>query len=301
MEIDHARTVALVEDAAYLIDKEEDFSSYDGIMMVVGADFKRLGRHGYVLRFRGGFPELYTPGGQLIPPADVHTFNCPFPSITHSLAHILGGYEGSEEKRAVVPDMWDFRAQSTLGSFGYANQLLRTKSGHQYSSLYVGPWDIMSQHGIKINPSAPLFEGLKSQGMTSFTKLKLGWIRPKQITILDKKEVLRVILAPLWKGDAETLVIRIPLDENRYYLIENRQLKGVDSYLPSAGVLILNVDESIPDGQGPVKVINAHPKTHFFRKATFKMGEKYNDHNNKIFVKILTKKDDNYLLEIVRE
>ena len=73
---------------------------------------------------------------------------------------------------------------------------------HKYFSIYVGPWDIQSQHGI------PTSRGYMAQGVSSFTKLRLGWIDPGQTCIVEPGQSRTVLLGPLWDGHAETLVIR---------------------------------------------------------------------------------------------
>lgn len=287
----------LVLDAMNAIDKDYDLSSYDIIMIVPGCGTRDLGNTGYVLRGDSGFPDLRTRSGQLIPPTDVHHQDCPFPSLPHSLAHILGGYKHGQ---VMVPDLFDFRERSTPGPYRYANQWVGGKMGMQYTSPHVGPWDIMSQHGIKKSHHPSPYEGVTAQGMTSFTKIRLGWIRPEQIRTVNKEEVGRVLLSPLWKGGENILVVRLPIGRNRYYLVENRQRKGMDECLPTEGVLILKVDESIPDGHGPVKIMDAHPNVPFFDDAPFRVGEHYQDRKNGISIHILSKEIDSYWIEIRR-
>ena len=62
----------------------------------------------------------------------------------------------------------------------------------------------------------------------------------------------------------------------------------------------MKVDETIPEGNGPVRVVNAHPMSPFFKKAPFREGEEFRDHENGILVKVLSKEGSNYWLEIRR-
>ena len=64
--------------------------------------------------------------------------------------------------------------------------------------------------------------------------------------------------------------------------------------------LILKVDESIPDGHGPVKIMDAHPNVPLFEDAPFKVGEHYQDRKNGISIHILSKEIDSYWIEIHR-
>jgi hypothetical protein len=194
----------------------------------------------------------------------------------------------------VVPTLYDYSAQSSPGPYGYANEFIGKRGGHEYFSIYVGPWDIQSQHGIKT------IWGYMPQGMTSFTKMRLGWIRPEQIVAVRAGETVEVLLDPLWNGVAETLAVRIPVNEHLYYLIENRQRVGVDRHLPSQGVLILQVDDHIPESTGPVRVMNAHPGRPHFKKAPFKVGEKYENHEHGLVVEVVGREGDQYRLEIMK-
>ena len=87
-------------------------------------------------------------------------------------------------------------------------------------------------------------------------------------------------------GAGATLVVRLPIDERRYDLVENRQPEGVDRHLPSEGVLIMKVDETILDGRGPVRIVDAHPRVERFGAAPFKFGETFGDEEQGITVAV---------------
>ena len=44
--------------------------------------------------------------------------------------------------------------------------------------------------------------------------------------VADPKQASEILLGPLEDGSSETLAIKIPLSESKYYLIENRQPIG---------------------------------------------------------------------------
>ena len=289
--LDQKKRIILVQDAAEQIERNYDLGSHDGLMLVVGASFQDFGRHGYLARWLTGFFDITTQNGALVPPTDVHIQDCPFPSLAYALPKILGGYK---DHKSVVPTLYDYRAQSTPGGYGYANEYHGHPGGHDYFSIYVGPWDIQSQHGIKT------VLGYAAQGMTSFTKLRLGWIRPEQVISVKRGETRQILLGPLWRANEQTLAIHLPVNEHLYYLIENRQQRGVDRCLPSEGVLILRVDEWIEESKGPVRVVNAHPNVPHFGEAPFKAGEGYENPDHGITVNVVKKNADQYLLEIVR-
>jgi hypothetical protein len=286
---DQMKRQALLQDAANVIDESYDVSAYDGLMLVVGASFEAFGRHGYVARFLSGFMSAVTPNGKRLPPTDVHIQDCPFPSLAYALPKILGGYKNH---KSVVPTLYDYGAQGRPGRYGYANEFTGRSGGHEYFSIYVGPWDIQSQHGIRT------VWGYRAQGMTSFTKIRLGWIRPSQVRTVEKGETAEVLISPLWRGDAGILAVQISVNEHLYYLVENRQRVGVDRYLPSEGVLILQIDERIPESAGPVRIMNARPGAPRFKKAPFQVGEEYENPEHGVVVRVLGKEGDQYLLQV---
>jgi hypothetical protein len=127
----------------------------------------------------------------------------------------------------------------------------------------MGPWDIMSQHLIQ--------QGQPCPGLSSFTKIRLGWITPDQAFLVKSGETAQVFLSPLARQGGK-LVIKIPIDHVQYYLVESRQPVGYDNVLPDAGILILKVNPEAQEGYGTVQVMNADPSAHNFSKATYKLA-----------------------------
>ena len=137
----------------------------------------------------------------------------------------------------------------------------------------------MSQHFVK--------QGEPSPGISSFTKIRLGWITRPQVHFLRPGETSYTFLAPLSKG-GETLAVKIPLKDGTYYLIENRQPIGSDRVLPDAGILVLKVDPGAQEGYGTVKIMNAEAGEPGFTRATFRLDRDgralFTDKANKIAV-----------------
>jgi len=135
----------------------------------------------------------------------------------------------------------------------------------------MGPWDIMSEHFVKRDDLPP--------GISSFTKIRLGWISPDQALFVKPGETNSAFLSPLsQKGNR--LVVKIPLKGERYYLVENRQPIGFDRVLPDSGLLVLKVDPNASEGYGTVKIMNADKNSPHFSRATFRL-----DRNNRnIFI-----------------
>ena len=132
----------------------------------------------------------------------------------------------------------------------------------EHHAVYMGPWDIMSEHFVKREEPPP--------GISSFTKIRLGWISPEKIMLVNPGESVHTFLSPLaQKGDL--LVIKIPLKNGHYYLVENRQAVGFDRGLPDSGILILKVNPKAEEGSGTALLMNANPKARHFSEATYRI------------------------------
>lgn len=142
----------------------------------------------------------------------------------------------------------------------------------------MGPWDIMSQHFVQL--------GKPPQGISSFTKIRLGWIKKQQVQFVKPGETSFALLSPLSKG-GDLLVVKIVIDEYSHYLIENRQPIGFDRMLPDSGILILEVHPAYQDGTGVVRVKNPISSRNFDH-ATYKLEESnrnvFTDKQNKISI-----------------
>jgi len=163
---------------------------------------------------------------------------------------------GAVEGRRPIPDLYDTVLQGKVGAL--------THESYRKFAIFMGPWDVMSQHFIKGEQSTP--------GMSSFTRLRMGWIEDNQVVEVTPGESRAVTLAPLGGGQG-TLVLKIPGPwGGTYYLLENRQTLPSDPLLPSKGLLALYVDESKEDGDGIVRVDPANPQVPEFGAATYGIG-----------------------------
>ena len=120
----------------------------------------------------------------------------------------------------------------------------------------------MSQHFVERGGLPP--------GLTSFTKIRLGWIAREQVRFVKPGETAVAFLSPLSAG-GETLAVKSPLSWGKYYLVENRQPVGFDRALPDSGVLVLKVNPDAPEGYGTVKIMDANPASAHFRQATYRL------------------------------
>jgi hypothetical protein len=290
--------VELVSDAINLADGDVDFSKYRHSAVVIGSSppAKWYGLGGGAMCGPLAGLEFITPSGQsmrgsYLAGAGVHSG-----MFAHEFIHQLGGYEGGvyftrlharnlARYRRVAGDLYDLKAYMTRGKWHGLTQ---------YFPKYIGPWDLMGFHTVDANrPPA---------GPSSFTKLRLGWIAEPQVATVKPGDFLKLKLNPLELTTSGTQVVKIPLTPNTYYLIENRQQVGCDSVLPSSGVLIYYVDETIKEGQGILKLVDAHPNIPEFKGAPFDIGPGRNDtfvdKQNGWILRLVEKQAGSYVIEI---
>jgi M6 family metalloprotease-like protein len=206
---------------------------------------------GMLSKVRGGrarYVEIKTRRGTSFPKGVVvmaENFHLGF--MVHDLAHALGGV--SQGKRLVM-DLYDFELQSKP----------RRRFQIHDAAIYLGPWDIMSQHFMQ--PREP------PAGFSLFTMIRLDYVRPDQVMVVRPGQTKLSRLAPLSLG-GRTMGLKIPLDEQRYLLVENRQPFKLDRRLPASGVMIYEVDLEREDGAGLVRAKNADPSAFNFSRAPF--------------------------------
>lgn len=262
--VDRNKVWRLVEDTLNAAEKDVVLNRYDHIIIVVGVrtgpgvgygmmtysanpgmlTFEGM-RHGKAcmqkIRTRGG---QHFNGGII-----VVAQNCHVGHIVHDLAHALGGVVKGKRP---VPDLYDTVLQGKVGPL--------SREAYPKFTVFMGPWDVMSCHYIKYWEPPP--------GMSSFTRLRMGWIADEQVVEVTPGETRAVTLGPLGGGKG-ILVIKIPGRRNTYYLLENRQKLPGDPMPPTNGLLLLHVDESKEDGDGIVQIVDANPKVPDFAEAAF--------------------------------
>lgn len=113
-----------------------------------------------------------------------------------------------------IPDLYDTDAQFTSG-------------------YTVGKWDTMCNGSYNNDQNTPPL-------YSSYERYALGWIEP---TVLDPSEERQEALLSLAE---ENKAFLIPASEqgSEYFLLENRQQKGWDTYLPGHGLIVWHIDEN---------------------------------------------------------
>lgn len=291
LSVDKSRVIKLIQDAIDAADNKNDFSKYSYVVLFLGASFQQYGMVGLC-----GYPGMLgwkqetvfkTKSGQVVPGGvAIFTYQAHLGTLFHDIAHVWGGV--SEGKR-LLPCLYDHDLQVKYPTHntGFANALIN-----------MGFWDSMSCHFIRRDIPPP--------GISSWTKLRLGWIPYEKIRIVDPKKTdsSEILLGPLEDGLSETLVIKIPLSKSTFYLIENRQPIGTfDPYLPGEGVLIMYADDDIDEcrySRSPVRLIDADPSIPYLNGAAFDLPGKneFTDKKNKIKIKIIEKIGDSYKISI---
>lgn len=263
-EVDRDRVRQLLTDALSAASGHADLAAFDYIWVVVGAHttpgtgygmIAYAANPGMLSGVRGKAyiePIPLNDGSVHEGPVIVSASNAHPGHVAHDLLHAMGGVQGG--RRAGV-DLYDFDLQS--------NPPPDQPMSPALFSIHAGPWDIMSEHFIdRDRPPPP---------PSSFTRLQLGWITQDQIVEIPPGETRIVTLDPLARGHG-TLGVRIPIDRYRYILLENRQPVGGDQVLPSGGMLVLEVDTTINEGAGIVKVADANPKVPGLNQAPFQIN-----------------------------
>jgi len=158
---------------------------------------------------------------------------------------------------------------------------------------YVGRWDLMAlgtSNGIPPGSSPPHF--------TAWGKIKLGWTT--RVQSVAKNTYVNVTLNPLEDSGAVLHAVKLPVTSTTYYLIEVRKQIGFDQYLPSSGVLVSYVDETLSSGRGIVKVKDANPSTSTLNDAAFQVGQTFADYMKNVRISILSSDGSSYLILVDR-
>lgn len=263
-DVDPIRVRRLVEDAFNVAEKDVAFDRYDHVIIVVGAETRPGVGYGMIaycanpgmLVLRGmrkgnaHMETIATRGGQRFSGGIVvMAQNAHLGHVVHDLAHALGSVVGG---RRPIPDLYDTVLQSKVGPLSH--------EAFPKFTIFMGPWDVMSRHFVVFQQPPP--------GMSSFTRLRMGWIGSDQVVEANPDASRVVTLSPL-AGGKGTLAIKVPGRWGTHYLVENRQKSRGDPVLPATGLVILHVNESEEDGNGIVRVVDANPKVADFGAAAF--------------------------------
>ncbi|RJR45269.1 MAG: hypothetical protein C4576_12280 [Desulfobacteraceae bacterium] len=291
LNVDKGRVSKLIQDAIDAADAKNDLSRYSFVVLFLGAQFKEYGmvglcgypgmlgwKHDMVLKTRSG---QVVPGGVAI-----FTFQAHLGTLFHDIAHVWGGVR---DGKRVLPCLYDHDIQAKHPTH---------ERGFEAALINMGYWDPLSCHFRQ--------RSLPPPGLSSWTKLRLGWIAREKVRAVNPAEGAELLVGPLEDGKSETLVIKIPIDQSRYYLVENRQPIGTfDSILPSKGILIMAADDKVDEcrhGKSPVKLMNAEPAIPHLQGAAFDLPAKavFTDRKNGVELRLLERAGDSYRIRVGR-
>jgi len=293
LEVDKSRLQRLIGDALAAVDRDVDFMNYDFVALFLGAKAREYGMIGLC-----GYPgmlgwqaegALRTPSGQQVRNGiAIFSYQAHLGTLFHDVAHVIGGVEGGKRR---VPCLYDHDLQAKPSA--PTPQALRQV--FLDATIHMGLWDPMSSHYNDWQLPPP--------GVSSWTRLRLGWLPSSKVRVVHRGETAEVVLDPLEKGAANVLAIRIPLTADTYYLVENRQALGYDRYIPGSGVLILYADDRIAEcrhGKAPVRLVNANPSVSHLKGAAFDLGknEGFVDEQNAVEIRLLGKVGDGYRVRV---
>ena len=291
LKVDKSRVTKLIQDSINEASEKHDFSKYSFMVIFMGARFREYGMIGLC-----GYPgmlgwsedtEFRAKDGQRVPGGvAIFTSQAHLGTLFHDCAHVWGGVKNG---RRVVPCLYDHDIQQKHPT--------RDK-GWENALINMGYWDPMSCH--MISPGSP------PPRISSWTKIRLGWLPQKKIYEADPDLSPEIVLGPLEDGSSDVLAVKIPLTDETYYLIENRQKIGIyDSQLPGEGVLIMYANDRVAEcrhGRAPVKLMDADPKVLWLNGAAFSLPNKpkFVDSSNNIQIELMEKIGSSYKIKISR-
>lgn len=288
LEVDKSRIKGLVDDVLDAVDADFDVSAYDFIAFMLGArqpEYGMIGLCAYpgMLGWQAE-QQLRSRSGKPVRGVAIFSYQAHPGTLFHDVAHVIGGVMANG-KRA-VPCLYDHDLQARPGP---------QRETFVEAVINMGFWDPMSSHYYKWDAPPP--------GISSWTKLRLGWLPDDKVAVVRPGETREILLAPLEDGRSGTLAIRIPLSVTTYYLVENRQPIGVDRVLPGSGVLIMRADDSIAEcrrGRAPVKLVDADPSVPHLEGAAFDLGkrDRFTDTASGIAIDLLEKVGQSYRIRV---
>jgi immune inhibitor A len=209
----------MAEDAIAAVDSFVDFTQFDGDgdgwidaidIIHQGAGAEVTGNVNQIWSHFGALRTVYTTG-EGIKIASYHTE----PELSDDSGGItyIGAVCHETGHFFGLPDLYDYG----MDSYG------------------IGMWGLMGWGPWGDN-------GLTPVHLCAWSKKQLGWIVPY---LLDTTRT-GVALAPATDTPL-AYSMRIEMPAREYFMVENRQRTGFDSYLPGEGMLIWHVDESRED------------------------------------------------------
>ena len=103
------------------------------------------------------------------------------------------------------------------------------QTNYEYTNFGMGEWDIMDAGSYNNYSKTPA-------AYSAFEKASVGWLTLKELTVPQK------ITLPELHASDEAYVVYSDQNRNEYFIFENRQEAGWDTYLPASGLMITHID-----------------------------------------------------------
>jgi len=288
LEVDKSRLKRLVDDVLAVVDADFDVSAYDFVAFMLGAkqpEYGMIGLCAYpgMLGWQAEKP-LRSKSGKPVRGVAIFSYQAHVGTLFHDVTHVIGGVMPNGNR--AVPCLYDHDLQARPGPL---------RETFADAIINMGYWDPMSCHYYKRDEPPP--------GISSWTKLRLGWLHDDKVAVVRPGETREILLGPLEDGQSATLAIRIPLSATTYYLVENRQPIGPDRVLPGSGVLIMRADDNVSEcrhGLAPVKLVDADPSLPHLEGAAFDLGkrDRFTDIASGITIELLEKVGQSYRIRV---
>lgn len=112
----------------------------------------------------------------------------------------------------------------------------------------IGDWGVMAGGSWNGGGNSPAH-------FCAWSKVELGWVEPQIVT--SDLSIFQIEVPPVWNN---SVIYKIwahdpSQDTTEYFLVENRQRSGFDSFLPGDGILIWHINESAPGNQNPDRLL----------------------------------------------
>lgn len=129
-------------------------------------------------------------------------------------------------------------------------------------------------------------DGICPAGYSAYEKAECGWLTLKDMTNIEQETSI-VGVQPM-SADEDAYIIKNKGHEDEYYILENRQKTGWDSYLPASGLMITHVDYdadiwdwNMPNTSGKYEDANGNTKTNDHQRLTiFRAGNSSSDYGD---------------------
>lgn len=143
----------------------------------------------------------------------------------------------------------------------------------------MGDFDLMCSGSYNGDSKCPA-------GYSAYEKTECGWLTLKDMTNIEQETSI-VGVQPM-SADGDAYIIKNKGHKDEYYILENRQKTGWDSYLPASGLMITHVDYdadiwdwNMPNTSGKYEDANGNTKTNDHQRLTiFRAGNSSSDYGD---------------------